>query len=43
MKNYMEKWSKDDKEKLTRVWRPEGFTGEKEKVGGESDEATEDN
>jgi small-conductance mechanosensitive channel len=41
MEKYMEKWSAD--EKLTRIWNPEGFTGEKEKLGGDEDEAAEDN
>jgi small-conductance mechanosensitive channel len=41
MEKYLEKWTAD--EKLTRIWNPEGFTGEKEKLGGEEDEATEDN
>jgi small-conductance mechanosensitive channel len=41
MEKYMEDWTAE--EKLTRVWRPEGFTGEKEKTGGDQDEASEDN
>jgi hypothetical protein len=42
MEKYLEKWTAD--EKLTRIWNPEGFTGEKEKLGGEeNDETTEDN
>jgi hypothetical protein len=41
VENYLEDWSAD--EKLTRVWEPESFTGEKEKLGGEEDEASEDN
>lgn len=41
MEKYLEKWTAD--EKLTRVWNPEGFTGDKEKVGGEKDETSEDN
>ncbi|PSH02283.1 MAG: hypothetical protein BRC26_01345 [Nanohaloarchaea archaeon QH_8_44_6] len=40
MEKYMEKWTAD--EKLTRIWRPEGFTGDKEKLGGEQDETSED-
>ncbi len=44
MKKYLEKWSREDDQKLTRVWKPEGFTGEKEKLGGENnDEASENN
>lgn len=41
MEKYIEKWSADE-EKLTRVWKPESFSGEKEKVGGDEDETSED-
>ncbi|MFB6100118.1 MAG: mechanosensitive ion channel domain-containing protein [Candidatus Nanohalobium sp.] len=41
MENYMEEWTAE--EKLTRVWKPEGFSGEKEKPEGDEDEASEDN
>ena len=41
MEKYMENWASE--EKLTRLWSPEGFTGEKEELGGDKDEASEDN
>jgi len=41
MDKYLEKWGSD--EKLSRVWKPEGYTGDKEKLGGDEDEASEDN
>lgn len=41
MEKYMEDWATE--EKLTRVWKPEGFSGEKEKTGGDEDEASKDN
>ncbi|MFB6158380.1 MAG: mechanosensitive ion channel domain-containing protein [Candidatus Nanohalobium sp.] len=41
MEKYMEDWTSE--EKLTRVWKPEGFSGEKEKLEGDEDETTEDN
>jgi hypothetical protein len=40
VEEYIEKWSSD--EKLTRVWEPEGFTGDRKDRGGEEDEASED-
>ncbi|MFB6180891.1 MAG: mechanosensitive ion channel domain-containing protein [Candidatus Nanohalobium sp.] len=40
MDQYIDKWTSN--EKLTRIWKPEGFTGEKENVKGEKDEASED-
>lgn len=41
MEDYVEEWASE--EKLTRIWRPEGFSGEKEQVGRDEDEASEDN
>lgn len=42
MEEYVEKWASE--EKLSRLWRPEGFTGEKEEhKEGENSEASEDN
>lgn len=35
---YMQDWTAD--QKLTRVWKPEGFSGDKEKLGGEQNETS---
>ena len=37
---YMQDWTAD--QKLTRVWKPEGFTGDKEELGGEQNEDSKD-